>query len=386
MIPYGKQDITLDDINAVKDVLLSEYLTQGPAVPHFEATLAKKVGAEYAVAVNSATSALHISCLALGLNKNDWLWTSPISFVASSNCALYCGAKVDFVDINDSTYNLCPIALEKKLKEAAAKGCLPKVVVPVHLCGQSCEMKSIYRLSKQYGFKVIEDASHAVGAKYCDEYIGNCKYSDITIFSFHPVKIITCGEGGVALTNNSQLNQTLNLLRGHGITRDSSKLKNRDEGSWYYEQLSLGYNYRMTDIHAALGLSQLERVDKYVEYRQSMAKMYDAKLADMPIKLPQQEKDTYSSYHLYPILIDFKSLNIDKQEYFNNLRNSGVGVNLHYIPIYKQPYYKSLGFEYNYCSNAEIYYEQTISIPLHQKLSTEEQDLVVNNIKKFLGC
>lgn len=378
MIPYGRQDITAEDIQAVKDVLESDYLTQGPAVPKFEAALSAYTGAPYALAVNSATSALHIACLALDLGPGDVLWTSPITFVASANCALYCGARVDFVDIDPHTYNMSVEALEKKLKSVSdTGGQLPKIVVPVHLCGQSCDMEAIYNLSQQYGFKIIEDASHAIGAKYKNQPVGNCAYSDITVFSFHPVKIITTAEGGAALTRNPALAKRMGLLRSHGITRDPADMTHSPDGPWYYQQIDLGYNYRMTDLQAALGVSQMNRLDEYVSHRQFLAKRYDRLLKAMPLLLPAQHPDTYSAYHLYPVLLRLESIGCTHKQAFEALRSAGIGVNLHYIPVHKQPYYQQLGFKSGDYPVAEAYYEAAITLPLYGAMTEEQQDKVI---------
>ena len=338
MIPYGRQQISQEDVAAVVDVLHSDYLTQGPMVPQFEKEIIEKVGAKYAVAVSSATAALNISCLALGLGDGDWLWTSPNTFVASANCGLYCGAKVDFIDINPKTYNIDIDVLKSKLEKADAIGLLPKVIVAVDFSGQSCDMKSIYELSKEYGFKIIEDASHAIGGKYLDEPIGNCRYSDITVFSFHPVKIITTGEGGMALTNNNKLAEHMSLLRSHGITRNPSQMTKPTDGDWYYQQIELGYNYRMTDIQAALGVSQFKKINNNISRRHEIADRYNKLLADFPLTLPYQSADGYSAFHLY--IIRLKNRNKHKQ-IFDTLRNKGIGVNLHYIPLYQS--FKSNG-------------------------------------------
>lgn len=381
VIPYGRQDISEADIAAVVDVLRSEYLTQGPLVPRFEAEIARKVGANHGVAVNSATSALHIACLALGLQPGDWLWTTPITFVASSNCALYCGAQVDFVDIDPRTYNMSPVALERKLVEAEAAGRLPKIVVPVHLCGQSCDMDAIRALSKRYGFYVIEDASHAVGGRYRDEPIGNCAFSDITIFSFHPVKIITTAEGGMAMTNDEKLASRMQLLRSHGITRDPGLMTQSPDGPWYYQQIELGYNYRMTELQAALGLSQLGRLDEFVAERHRLAKRYDAKLAHLPLTLPWQHPDIYSGLHLYVVRVPSHI----HGAVFGALRAEGIGVNLHYIPVHTQPFYQELGFKKGEYPEAEAYYAEAISLPMYATLTNEQQDLVVEAMAKALG-
>ena len=349
MIPYGRQDISEADIQAVVDVLRSDYLTQGPAVPAFENAVANYCKVKHAVAVNSATSALHIACLALGVGKGDIVWTSPITFVASANCALYCGAAVDFVDIDPRTYNMSMERLAEKLAQAEKSGSLPKVVIPVHLCGQPCDMAAIRLLGQQYGFKIIEDASHAIGGKYRGEPIGNCRYSDITVFSFHPVKIITTGEGGMAVTNDSSLAKSMQLLRSHGITRDVGEMTHAPDGPWYYQQIDLGYNYRMTDIQAALGLSQMQRLDEFVTKRHTIAKRYDQLLADLPVVTPWQHADSYSGLHLYVIRLKLKNIQKTHREVFEVLRAAGIGVNLHYIPIYHQPYYQGLGFKEEYC-------------------------------------
>lgn len=385
MIPYGKQNINQKDIDSVLEVLKSDFLTQGPKVPLFERLVAEKVEADYAVAVNSATSALHIACMALGLGKNDWLWTTPITFVASANCGLYCGAKVDFVDIDPQTYNLCPKALEFKLVEAANKGRLPKVLVAVHLCGQPCDMKVIHELSKRFGFYVIEDASHAIGGKYRGEYIGNCRYSDITVFSFHPVKIITTAEGGMALTKDSKLFKKMELLRSHGITRDESMMEENTHGGWYYEQIELGYNYRMTELQAALGISQMERLDDFVAARHSLANIYNKELSELPIDLPFQLENTYSGMHLYVIRLNLNEIKKSHKKVFEELRERGVGVNLHYIPVHIQPYYKKMGFDWGDFPVAENYYQEAISIPIFHGLTDSQQDEVIATLVEVLA-
>ena len=384
MIPYGRQDITQADIDAVVGVLQSDYLTQGPAVPHFEQVVAGHVGAKHALAVNSATSALHLACLALGLGPGDWLWTTPITFVASANCGLYCGAKVDFVDIDRRTYNLCPLALETKLREAEKAGRLPKVLVVVHLCGQSCDMVVINALSQRYGFKVIEDASHAIGGKYRGEFIGNCRYSDITVFSFHPVKIITTAEGGMALTNSDELAHQMSLLRSHGITRDSAHMTHEPDGPWYYQQIGLGYNYRMTELQAALGISQMQRLDAYVARRHELARRYDQLLADLPVATPWQHPDSYSGLHLYVIRLQLDKLKKNQRQVFESLRELGIGVNLHYIPVHTQPYYERMGFKRGDFVEAEHYYAEAISLPMYQTLTETEQDEVLAALRKVL--
>jgi UDP-4-amino-4,6-dideoxy-N-acetyl-beta-L-altrosamine transaminase len=384
MIPYGRQDITQADIDAVVDVLKSDFLTQGPKVPEFERLLSAYAGASYAVAVNSATSALHIACLALGLSEGDYLWTTPITFVASANCGLYCGAKIDFVDIDPATYNLCPVALEKKLLIAEAQGLLPKIVVPVHLCGQPCDMQAIHALSQKYGFHIIEDASHAIGGKYKNEPIGNGRYSDITIFSFHPVKIITTAEGGMALTNNSQLFEKMNLLRSHGITRDAALMQNEPHGSWYYEQIDLGFNYRLTELQAALGISQAARLDQYVAQRHVLAERYNALLADLPLLTPYQHPDGYSGLHLYVVRLQLDKIRLSHRDVFKAMRAAGIAVNLHYIPVHTQPYYKNMGFSKGSFPEAEQYYAEAISLPMYPLLTAEQQQTVVNALTAIL--
>ena len=384
MIPYGRQDIQQADIDAVVKVLNSDFLTQGPAVPAFENKVATHVGVKHALAVNSATSALHIACLALGLGPNDWLWTTPITFVASANCGLYCGAKVDFVDIDPLTYNLCPDALRAKLETAENLNRLPKVVVVVHLCGQPCDMVAIQQLSQQYGFRVIEDASHAIGGKYKDEFIGNCRYSDITVFSFHPVKIITTAEGGMALTNSDQLAQEMALLRSHGITRDLSQMTHMPDGPWYYQQVALGFNYRMTDLQAALGVSQMSRLDEYVARRHALARRYDQMLQGLAVTTPWQHQDSYSGLHLYVIRLKLARLGKTHLQVFEVLREHGVGVNLHYIPVHMQPYYQNMGFKLGDFAEAERYYAEAISLPMYQTLTELQQDKVVQVLREVL--
>lgn len=384
MIPYGRQSISEDDIKAVIEVLKSDYLTQGPVVPQFENAVAQYCGAKHAVAVNSATSALHIACLALGVGKGDIVWTSPISFVASANCALYCGAEVDFVDIDPYTYNLSIDYLKEKLAQAEKIGKLPKVVIPVHLAGQPCDMESIRALGNQYGFKIIEDASHAIGAKYKAQPVGNCKYSDITVFSFHPVKIITTGEGGMALTNSPDIAERMQLLRSHGITRDASKMTKQPDGAWYYQQIDLGFNYRMTDIQAALGLSQLQRLDEFIEQRQKIAHRYNKLLANLPITIPFQHKDSYSALHLYIVRLHLNKVSLSHKEFFIKLRESEIGVNLHYIPIYLQPYYEKFSYCHDDFVNANAYYDEAISLPIYPSLTEFEQTQICQIIKELL--
>lgn len=384
MIPYGRQEITQADIDAVVGVLQSDFLTQGPQVPLFEKTVAEHVGARHALAVNSATSALHIACLALGLGPGDWLWTTPITFVASANCGLYCGAQVGFVDIDPRTYNLCPQALERKLVAAQAAGCLPKVVVAVHLCGQPCDMAAIHALGQRYGFKIIEDASHAIGGKYKGEFIGNGRYSDITVFSFHPVKIITTAEGGMALTNDAELANKMALLRSHGITRDPAQMTHAPDGPWYYQQVDLGFNYRMTELQAALGVSQMARLDDYVARRHALAARYDALLADLPVTRPWQHPDGYSGLHLYVIRLQLDKIGKTHRQVFESLREQCIGVNLHYIPVHTQPYYQKIGFKAGDFPEAERYYAEAISLPMFQTMSKAQQDLVLAALKAAL--
>lgn len=377
MIPYGRQDITDADVEAVVATLRSDFLTQGPAVPLFEQGVAEHVGVKHALAVNSATSALHIACLALGLGPGDWLWTSSITFVASANCALYCGASVDFVDIDPVTYNMSVDALERKLAEAELSGRLPKIVVPVHLCGQSCDMAAIARLAERYGFHVIEDASHAIGGRYRGAFVGDCRYSDITVFSFHPVKIITTAEGGMALTNRGDLAQQMNLLRSHGITRDAAQMRGDSEGGWYYQQVALGFNYRMTDLQAALGVSQVTRLDAYVARRVELARRYNALLAGLPVTRPTQHPDSASAWHLYVIRIDKAASGRAREAVFDRLRAAGIGVNVHYIPVHLQPFYRELGFSSGSFPEAERYYAEAISLPIYPTMTEAQQDEVV---------
>ncbi|HQS58875.1 MAG TPA: UDP-4-amino-4,6-dideoxy-N-acetyl-beta-L-altrosamine transaminase [Gallionellaceae bacterium] len=384
MIPYGRQNISEADIQSVVDVLRSDFLTQGPAVPAFEKSVAEYCGVEYAVAVNSATSALHIACLALGVGSGDSVWTSPITFVASANCALYCGAQIDFVDIDPRTYNLSVEKLAEKLAQAAKYGNLPKVVIPVHLCGQPCDMQGIHALGKRYGFKIIEDASHAIGGKYRGEPIGNCRYSDITIFSFHPVKIITTAEGGMALSKDAKLAKRMQLLRSHGITRDVNEMSHAPDGPWYYQQIDLGYNYRMTDLQAALGLSQMQRLDEFVARRHAIAQRYDLLLAGLPLIAPWQHADSYSGMHLYVIRLKLGEIVSSHRLVFEALRAAGIGVNLHYIPVHRQPYYEGLGFKAGYCPEGEKYYAEAISLPMYPGLTEEQQGRVVNALAEAI--
>ncbi|UYW74424.1 UDP-4-amino-4,6-dideoxy-N-acetyl-beta-L-altrosamine transaminase [Pseudocitrobacter faecalis] len=379
-IPYGRQDISEEDINAVVGVLKSDFLTQGPCVPQFEQAIADYVKVKHAVAVNSATSALHIACLALGLQKGDWLWTSPNTFVASANCALYCDANVSFVDIDAQTYNMSVSALEAKLISAKAAGTLPKVVVPVAFAGQSCEMEAIYKLSKEYGFAIIEDASHAIGGNYDGAKIGNSRFADITILSFHPVKIITTAEGGMALTNSDELAEKMQLFRSHGITRDSDKMTKESEGGWYYQQVDLGLNYRMTELQGALGVSQLKRIDGFVSRRHELAKRYETAFDGIPVSVPHQAESGYSALHLYPIVVNDSA---QRKPLFEHLRDKNIGVNVHYIPVHTQPHYQQLGHKVGDYPVAEDYYSRAISIPMYSSLTNEEQDYVIKCIREF---
>lgn len=385
MIRYGQQDINQADIDAVISVLKSVNLTQGPNIPQFEESVLAHTGARHAIAVNSATSALHIACLALDLGPGDWLWTTPNTFVASANCALYCGAQVDFVDIDPRTYNLCSYKLEEKLIAADKAGRLPKIVIPVHLTGQPCDMAAIHALSEKYGFRIIEDASHAIGGKYKGEPIGNGRYSDITVFSFHPVKIITTAEGGMALTNSDELATRLCLLRSHGITRDPALMTQPMDGPWYYQQVALGYNYRMTDLQAALGVSQMTRLEHYVSRRHQIAARYNQFLADLPITLPWQHPDSYSAYHLYVIRLQLDKIKATHLQVFEALRAKDILVNLHYIPVHTQPYYQQMGFKQGDYPEAESYYREAISIPMHPTLTAGDQDRVISVLREALG-
>lgn len=376
-IPYGRQSISEDDIQAVVDVLRSDWLTQGPLAPAFEQAVANQCGTAYGVAVNSATSALHIACLALDLKQGDLVWTSPITFVASANCARYCGADVDFIDIDPLTANISVEKLEQKLLEAKRINRLPKIVIPVHFAGLPCDMAAIYALSQKYGFRIIEDASHAIGAAYQDQPIGNCRYSDITVFSFHPVKIITSAEGGMALTQDAQLAQKMQRLRSHGITRDPALMTHTPDGPWYYQQIELGFNYRMTELQAALGLSQLSRLTEFVHRRRELAHRYDTLLSDLPLTLPGRTGSADSAWHLYVIRLDPTICRAAHQQVFARLLDARVGVNLHYIPVHLQPYYQQLGFKAGDFPQAEIYYSQAISLPLYPDLSDTQQDYIV---------
>ena len=380
VIPYARQSITKQDIDAVTEVLQSDYLTQGPVVPAFEDAVANLVGAKHAIAGNSATSMLHIACLALGVTDGDLVWTSPISFVASANCALYCGAEIDFVDIDSETFNMSPTALATKLEDARKSNKLPKVIIPVHMGGQSCDMKSIGLLAKQYGIKVIEDASHAIGGSYDSRRIGNCAHSDITIFSFHPVKIITSGEGGMATTQDESLAHRMRMLRSHGITRNETEFEFANDGPWYYEQQELGLNYRLTDIAAALGLSQLQRIDAFIDQRNVIATRYNNAFASTQVAIPHINSDCISAFHLYIARCDFENSDVTRVQLFQNMKNSGVFLNLHYIPIYRQPFYSKMGFDPKSFPTAELYYKQAFSIPMYADLAQADQDTVISSL------
>jgi UDP-4-amino-4,6-dideoxy-N-acetyl-beta-L-altrosamine transaminase len=382
MIPYGRQEISEEDIAQVIKVLRSDFLTQGPQVPQFENAICNYVNCKYGVAVNSATSALHIACLALDIGCEDLVWTSANTFAASANCALYCGAVVDFVDIDINTYNICPIALEDKLRLGKKNGRLPKAVIPVHFSGQPCNMREIHRLSLEYGFKIIEDASHAIGATYNGKLVGSGQYSDITVFSFHPVKIITTGEGGMAVTNNLEYYEKMKLHRSHGITSDNRLMGIRPGNEiWNYQQISLGYNYRLTDIAAALGLSQLTRLPEFIRARNKIAKNYGALLRDLPIILPYQNIEFISAYHLYVIRLDANKTSKSQRQIYSFLQENGINVNLHYIPVYRHPFYEKLGFPVGYCQHAERYFQTALSIPIFPGLTMGDQEYVAASLR-----
>lgn len=384
-IPYGRQSISAADIAAVVDVLQSDFLTQGPVVPAFEEAVAARCGARHGVAVNSATSALHIACKALGVGPGDRVWTSPLTFVASANAALYCGAEVDFVDVDPRSYNMCPERLAEKLEDAAARGALPKVIIPVHLTGQSCDMAAIHAAASRYGVRIIEDASHAIGGSYRDRPVGDCRFSDITVFSFHPVKIITTGEGGMALTNDDTLAHLMRLDRSHGITRDPALMTEADAAPWYYEQQRLGFNYRLTDIAAALGLSQLSALPDFIARRREIAAAYDEALAPLPVTTPWQHPEAQSAWHLYVVRLDLQRTRRPHREVFAALRTAGIGVNLHYMPVYLQPYYRALGFAPGLCPAAEAYCAEAISLPMFAGLTDAEQARVVGALAEALA-
>jgi len=379
-IPYGRQDIQPEDIDAVIAVLQSDFLTQGPLIPRFEDALIAVAGAKYAVAMNSGTSALHVACAALGLGPGDWLWTVPNSFVASANCGLYCGASVDFVDIDRQTRNMSVEALAAKLERAAAEKKLPKVVVPVHFGGQSCDMRAIKSLADRYDFYLVEDASHAIGGTFDGQPIGNCRFSDVTVFSFHPVKAVTTAEGGAAMTNDLELAERMAMLRTHGISRAPEVMEGPSEGPWYYQMLALGWNYRLTDVQAALGLSQIKRLSEYVRRRTELADRYDRLLAGSGLTLPQRISASASAWHLYVIGWTPPASGLSRRDAFVRLRQAGIGVNVHYIPIHLQPVYRRLGFAPGQFQNAEDYYATAITLPLHQRMTDAEQDRVVEQV------
>jgi UDP-4-amino-4,6-dideoxy-N-acetyl-beta-L-altrosamine transaminase len=383
MIPYGRQDVTDADVQAVVDVLRSDFLTQGPMVPRFEAAAARSVQARHAIAMNSATSALHVACAALGLGPGDTLWTVPNTFVASANCALYCGAAVDFVDIDPATWNMSVRRLEDKLVSARKAGTLPKIVVAVHFSGQPTDQQAIWALSMEYGFKVIEDASHAIGAARGGEPVGSCRWSHAAVFSFHPVKIITSAEGGMALTNEEALAEKMRMLRTHGITRDPNRFSAPDAPPWHYEQQALGFNYRMTDIHAALGLSQLPRVNEYVAVRNSLADRYRNALKGLPLQLPTVDKDTLSAFHLYVVRL-LPNAESHHRAVFEHLRARGIGVNLHYAPVHLHPYYRKLGFGPGLLPESEAYGRTAITLPLYPGLSADDQDRVIEALREAM--
>lgn len=382
-IPYGRQDITDEDIAEVVKVLKGDWLTQGPAIEQFEKSLSNYCGVAFSIACSNGTAALHLACLALDIGPGDIVWTSPNTFTASANCARYCGADVDFVDICPDTYNMSTELLEKKLVHAKQQNKLPKLVIPVHFAGQPCDMESIHQLSKKYGFKIVEDACHAVGGEYQNEKIGSCRYSDITVFSFHPVKIITTGEGGVCTTNDKILAEKMRLYQTHGITRNEDEMTTASEGNWYYQQKVLGYNYRITDIQCALGISQLKRINEYIEKREELVDFYNKALKTLSLILPTVTKNTRSAWHLYVVKINPE---YNRKEVFDNLRQAGIGVNVHYIPAHLHPYYRALGFTPGDFPNAEQYYSQAISLPLYPRLTTEEQQFVVNTLRKAIAC
>ncbi|SVB58078.1 uncharacterized protein METZ01_LOCUS210932 [marine metagenome] len=384
MIPYAKQDISDEDIDSVIEVLKSDFLTQGNKVPLFEDIISERVGAKYALAANSATSCLYLSCLSLGLSKEDILWTSPITYVASANCALYCGAEVDFVDIDPLTWNISVEILEEKLKTARKIKKVPKILVLVHLAGNPCDLQKVFDLSKEYGFSIIEDASHALGSKYSGEHIGSSVYSDISVFSFHPVKNITTGEGGMILTNNQKLSEKIHLYRSHGITRDTKKMINKEEGLWYYEQLLLGFNFRMSDIHAALGISQMNSLDKFISKRNELSQIYAEELKGLPLTIQRVRKEDLSAWHIFVIHLKLSELKLSRLEIYNSLRNKGIGVNVHYIPVHLHPFYKNLGFNKGDFPNSENYYDGAITIPLFTKLKKKEIKYVIQALKESI--
>ena len=385
MIPYGRQEITDEDVQRVVDVLKSDYLTQGPVIDNFEREFADYCGAKYAVAVSSCTAALHISCLSLNVGEGDILWTVPNTFVASANCGLYCNATIDFVDIDPDTWNISIPALEKKLVTASRENKLPKAIVPVHFSGRSCDMRAIKKLSEKYGFAIIEDAAHSIGASYENEKVGSCAYADLTCFSTHPVKIITTGEGGIVTTNDEKLYKKLLCLRTHGITRDPNQMTKEPDGPWYFEQIMLGYHYRMTDLQAALGLSQMGRVDKYVDTRRQLARRYHDKLRELPLQLPQNEDIDTSSWHIYVVRLQLDKIAKTQKTVFDEMRSADIGVNLHYIPVHFHPYYQKLGFKKGDFPQCEQYYREALTLPLYPGLTHKEQDYICDTLRKILA-
>jgi len=380
---YSKQFIDKKDIVSVSKTLKSNFITTGPEIEKFENLIKKKVKSNYATVVNSATSALHLSCLALGLKKNDYLWTTSNTFVSSANCALYCGAKVDLIDINLRTYNIDIDKLEKKLINAAKLNKLPKIIIPVAFAGQSSEMKRIFLLSKKFKFKIIEDASHALGAKYDSRFVGSCQYSDLTVFSFHPIKIITTGEGGAVTTNKKLYSDKIKTLRSHGIEKSLSK-KEKSKKPWLFKQNFLGFNYRMTDFQASLGISQIKKLNYFVKKRNSIAKIYDKSLSTLPLKLPKVDSNCYSSYHLYVVLIKKNKKNIDRDKIYKLLKKRGIVTNIHYIPVYHHPFYKKMNFKKSNFKNNEKYFKQAISLPLYPSIKKKELYKVIKTLNEIL--
>lgn len=387
MIPYGRQDINEDDIVAVRSVLVSDFLTQGPAIERFERKVSEQCDAKHAIAISNATAGLHLACLALNVGAGDAVWTSPNTFVASANCARYCGAEVDFVDIDPVTWNMSPTCLAEKLQGAYKQGRLPKALIPVHFSGQSADMVEIGALAKRYGIALIEDASHAIGAEFDGQRVGSCRYSDCAIFSFHPVKIVTTGEGGVVVTNRDDLADRLRRLRTHGITRDAQQMQNSDPAPWHYEQLELGFNYRMTDIQAALGASQMMRITEFIAKRRYLATRYNELLGrlQLPLSLPEQDARAGSSWHLYVVRLRLNAMKLTHREVFESLRKVGIGVNLHYLPVHLQPYYRAMGFRPGYCPEAERYSGEAISLPLYTGLTEEDQDYIVEALRQLIA-
>ncbi len=381
MIPYGRQDVQDDDVAAVVAALKSDFITQGPCIPAFEECVCKAVDCAHGVAASSATAALHIACLALGLGKGDLLWTSPITFVASANVGHLCGAEVDFIDIDPKTFNMSAVALAEKLDRAKRDGRLPKIIMPVHMCGQSCDMDAIGALAREHGISVVEDASHAIGGRYGNRPVGSCAHSDIAVFSFHPVKIVTTAEGGMATTQDAKLAERMCLYRSHGVTRDPILMRGESEGAWYYQQIDLGLNYRMTDIQAALGISQMTRLEDYVARRNALATRYDQMLADLSLDRPGRIEQALSAFHLYVVRVDAER----RRKIFDSLRASEIGVNVHYIPVHTQPYWQDCGFQRGMFPNAETYYSRAISIPLFPTMTEADQDKVVANLAEALG-